>query len=76
MLQLTPAPAVGDGRLQGALGDGSWVTNPPPLQSFLFWLSVHFSAKSNPSAAYLQGSERELLLPVADLEKLQPTPDC
>lgn len=50
--------------------------NPLTLQSFLVWRPVHFSAKSNPSAAYPQGSERESLLAVADLEKLPPTPDC
>ena len=50
--------------------------SPSPLQSFLVWCPVHFSAKANPSAAYPQDSERESLLPVADLENLQPTPDC
>lgn len=50
--------------------------HPPALRSFLVWRPVHFSAKSNPSAANPQGSERDSLLPVADLEKLQPTPDC
>lgn len=71
-----PRPGDGGREITERLGDGSWVTNPPLLQSFLFRLPVHFAAKSSPSAAYPQGSEGESLLSVADLEKLPPAPAC
>lgn len=74
---LTPAPAARNRRLPGGWGMGLGGSQPSPSTSLARLASVHFSATSTPSAAYLQGSERDSLYPVADLENLQPTtPDC
>lgn len=72
----TPPPGErGTGADRELGGGGLGGHDPPALRSCLVRRPVHVSAKSKPSAARPQGSERDSPLPVADLEKLQPTPD-